>query len=105
MASEMKWMALLFFFFFFLLRQIRRRGKAGRKKITARECIATNKQQAACPYLLGGLLHLRWLKPVSTLLRDPFIRKIVIPTLYHVTPMLWYHVKYQLLLNKVQSFL
>ena len=86
---------------FFLLRQIRRRRNAGRKKITAREWIAKNKQEVAYPYLLRDLLHLM----AQTLLRDLVIRRIVTTTIYHVTPMLWYHVKHQLLLNKVQSFL
>ena len=87
--------------FFFLLRQIRRRRNAGRKKITAREWIAKNKQEVAYPYLLRDILHLM----AQTLLRDLVIRRIVTTTIYHVTPMLWYNVKHQLLQNKVQSFL
>ena len=104
MASEIQYntiqmnsMALpAVFILFFLLRQIR-----GGKKITAREWIAKNKQEVAYPYLLRDILHLM----AQTLLRDLVIRRIVTTTIYHVTPMLWYHVKHQLLQNKVQSFL
>ena len=46
----------------------------------------------------------RWLKPVSILIGDLVIRRIDTTTLYHVTEMLWYHVKHQLLLNKMQPF-
>ena len=48
--------------------------------------------------------NLRWLKLVSTYSSDLFIRRIDTTTLYHITEMLWYHVKHQLLLNKMQSF-
>ena len=44
-------------------------------------------------------------KPVSTFSRDRIIRRIDTTRLYHVTALLWYHVKHQLLLNKMQSFL
>ena len=54
--------------------------------------------------LLSLDLSLRCLKPVSTLSRDLVIRRVDTTTLYHVTAMLWYHVKHQLLLNKMQSF-
>ena len=49
--------------------------------------------------------HLRWLKRVSPLERNVLIRKIDTTTLYHLTAMLWYHIKHQLLLRKIQSFL
>ena len=52
-----------------------------------------------------NLRNWRWLKPVSTLSRDLVIRRIDTVTLYHVTAMLWYHVKHKLLLNKMQSCL
>ena len=42
---------------------------------------------------------------VSTLSRDLAIGRTDTTTLYHVTAMFWYHVKHQLLLNKMQSFL
>ena len=49
-------------------------------------------------------IYLRWLEAVSTLSRDLVIRRIDTTTFYHVTAMLWYHVKHQLLLNKIQLF-
>ena len=52
-----------------------------------------------------ALNNVRCLNPVSTLSRDLFDRRIDTTTLYHVTTMLWYHLKHQLLLNKMQSFL
>ena len=36
----------------------------------------------------------RSLEPVSLLLRHLLIRKVVTTTLYHVTAMLWYHMKH-----------
>ena len=47
---------------------------------------------------------LRWLKPVSTLERNVLIRTVD-TTLYHLTGMLWYHIKHQLLLKKIRSLL
>ena len=38
---------------------------------------------------------LMWLKPVSTLSRDLVFGRVDTTTLYHVTAMLWYHVKHQ----------
>ena len=60
-----------------------------------------------CAVALQNGVNLRWLKLVSTLSRDLVIRRIdtVTTTLYHVTVMLLYHVKHQLLLSKMQSFL
>ena len=52
-----------------------------------------------------ALQSVRWLKLVSTLSREIVIRRINTTTLYHVTAMLWYHVKHQLSLNEIQSFL
>ena len=49
--------------------------------------------------------HLWWLKPVSTLERNVLIRRIDTTTPYHLIAMLWYHVKHQLLLKKIRSFL
>ena len=46
-----------------------------------------------------------WIKPASTFSRDLIMRRIDTTRLYHVTVLLWYHVKHQLLLNKMQSFL
>ena len=48
---------------------------------------------------------LRWLKPVSTLERNVLIRRIETKTLYHLTAILWYHIKHQLFLKKIWSFL
>ena len=47
---------------------------------------------------------LRWLKPVSTLEKNVLIRRVD-TTLYHLTGMLWYHIKHQLLLKKIRSLL
>ena len=46
-----------------------------------------------------------WLKQVSTLSRNLVITRIDTKTLYHIIAMLWCHMKHQLLLNKMQSFL
>ena len=46
-----------------------------------------------------------WLKPVSTLERNVLITRIDTTTLYHLTAMLWYHIKHQLLLKRIRSFL
>ena len=48
---------------------------------------------------------LRWFKLVLTLERNVLIRRIDTTTLYHLTTMLWYHIKHQLLLKKIRSFL
>ena len=45
--------------------------------------------------------NLRWLKPVSTLEKNVLIRRIDTKTLYHLTAMLWYHIKHQLLLKNL----
>ena len=34
----------------------------------------------------------RWLEPVSQLLRDLYISRVVPTTLYHITATLWYHI-------------
>ena len=48
---------------------------------------------------------LTWLKQVSTLERDVLIRRIDTTTLYHLTATLGYHIKHQLWLKKIWSFL
>ena len=48
---------------------------------------------------------LRWFKPVSTLERNVLIRRVDTTTLNHLTALLWYHIKHQLLLKKIRSFL
>ena len=42
---------------------------------------------------------------VAQISRDLVIKRTDTVILYHVTAMSWYHVKQQLLLNKMQSFL
>ena len=47
----------------------------------------------------------RRLKLVSTLERNFLIRRIDTTTLNHLTAMLWYHIKHQLSVKKIRSFL
>ena len=51
------------------------------------------------------IVELRRLEPVSTLPSDALIRRIGTTTLYHVLALLWYQMKHELLLNKIQSLL